>query len=144
MFRVEVQVKRLVEAAKIPVRATEGAAFCDVYAVKDTLLKRNLVTSIPTGLGFAIPTGYEMEIRPRSGLSQHKILLANSPGTLDSDYRGELKILLLNLGNRDYLVKIGDRIAQIGIRPNPEINFREVSELPKTTRGSGGFGSTGR
>lgn len=144
MYQVEVRVKKLVQDAVIPSRATEGSAFLDTYAVEDTLLRRNLVTSVPTGLAFAIPSGYEMEIRPRSGLSLHKILLANSPGTLDSDYRGELKILLLNLGNKDYLIKKGDRIAQIGVSPNPEIDFLEVDKLPDTTRGTGGFGSTGR
>jgi len=95
-------------------------------------------------LAFDVPTGYEMEIRPRSGLSLHKILIANSPGTLDSDYRGELKILLLNLGNKSYLIRKGDRIAQIGVRTVPEIDFLEVDKLSKTSRGTKGFGSTGR
>lgn len=144
MYQVEVSIKRLVQDALVPLKATEGSAFYDIYAIEDTSLKSNLVTSVSTGLAFEIPDGYEMEIRPRSGLSLHKILLANSPGTLDSDYRGELKVLLLNLGNKDYLIKKGDRIAQIGVRPVTEINFQEVVELSKTTRGSKGFGSTGR
>ena len=100
MSKVEIQVKRLVGEALLPSRATEGSAFYDVYAEEDITLKHNLVTLVSTGLAFGVPPGYEMEIRPRSGLSLHKILIANSPGTLDSDYRGELKILLLNLGNK--------------------------------------------
>jgi len=141
---VEVSVKRLVEEAILPFKATVGSAFWDISAKEDTSLKSNLVTPVPTGLAFEVPSGYEIEIRPRSGLSLHKILIANSPGTLDSDYRGELKVPLLNLGNKDYLIRKGDRVAQIGVRPIPEINFREVSELSKTSRNSGGFGSTGR
>lgn len=144
MYQVEVLVKKIFQDAIVPFRATEGSSFWDVSAEEDITLKRNLVTSVPTGLAFGVPSGYEMEIRPRSGLSIHKIILANSPGSLDSDYRGELKILLLNLGNKDYLIRKGDRIAQIGVKPNPEINFQIVRDLPETDRGSGGFGSTGR
>jgi len=142
--KVEVSVKRLVEDAILPSKATVGSAFYDISAREDTSLRHNLVTPVPTGLAFEIPTYYELEIRPRSGLSIHKILIANSPGTLDSDYRGELKVPLLNLGNKSYLIKKGDRIAQIGVRPIPEINFIEVNELSRTPRNSGGFGSTGR
>jgi len=137
-------VKKLVEDAILPLKATKESAFYDVYAEEDTLLKNHLVTPVPTGLAFEVPSEYEIEIRPRSGLSLHKILIANSPGTLDSDYRGELKILLLNLGNKTYLIKKGDRIAQIGVRSVPEIDFLEVDRLSETTRGSDGFGSTGR
>ncbi len=144
MHQIEVSIKKLSKDALVPLRATEGSAFYDVYAVEDTTLKSNLVTSVSTGLAFEIPFGYELEVRPRSGLSLHKIILANSPGTLDSDYRGELKILLLNLGNKDYLIRKGDRIAQIGVRTIPAIDFQEVEELSKTSRGSKGFGSTGR
>ena len=138
MSEVKVRVEKLVEDAILPSRATEGSAFYDVYAEEEVSLKHNLVTPVPTGLAFDVPPGYGMEIRPRSGLSLHKILIANSPGTLDSDYRGELKILLLNLGNKSYLIRKGDRIAQIGVRTVPEINFLEVDKLSKT------FGSTGR
>ena len=144
MLEVEIRVKKLVEDAKLPFKATKGSAFYDVYAEENTSLKPNLTAPVPTGLAFDVPSGYEMEIRPRSGLSLHKILIANSPGTLDSDYRGELKILLLNLGNKSYLIKKGDRIAQIGVRTVPGINFLEVDKLSKTTRGSRGLGSTGR
>ena len=99
MSEVEVRVKRLIGDVTLPSRATKGSAFYDISAREDTLLKRNLVTSVSTGLAFGVPPRYEMEIRPRSGLSLHKILLANSPGTLDSDYRGELKILAAELRN---------------------------------------------
>ena len=143
MYFVEVKVRRVLAEAQIPTKATQGSAFYDVYTPEEAVLKRDLVTQIPTGLYFEVPEGYEMEIRPRSGLSLHKILLANSPGTLDSDYRGELKILLLNLGNKDYSIKKGDRIAQIGVRPIPRIEFVE-GELSRPSRGEGGFGSTGR
>ncbi len=144
MYRVEVKVVRLDGEAVIPTKATKGSAFYDIYAKEDIVLRYNLVTVVPTGLVFEVPTGYEMEVRPRSGLSLHKILVANSPGTLDSDYRGELKILLLNLGNKAYQIKKGDRIAQIGVKPSPEIDFQEVNDLSETTRGSRGLGSTGR
>ncbi len=140
---IKVKVTRLNEDIPIPTKATKGSAFYDIYAKEDIVLRYNLVTVVPTGLVFEVPTGYEIEVRPRSGLSLHKILVANSPGTLDSDYRGELKILLLNLGNKAYQIKKGDRIAQIGIRPSLEIDFKEVSNLSKTTRGQEGLGSTG-
>lgn len=143
MYQVTVRVRRMSAGAEIPTKATEGSAFYDIYACDDVVLRRNLVTQVPTGLYFEVPEGYEMEIRPRSGLSVHKVLLANSPGTLDSDYRGELKILLLNLGDRDYQIGKGDRIAQVGIRPIPRIEFIE-GELSKTKRGERGLGSTGR
>jgi len=143
MFSVPVIIKRISADARIPVKATEGAAFYDVSACEDTTLRRGLVMQVSTGLYFEVPTGYGLEIRPRSGLSLHKVLVANSPGTLDSDYRGELKILLLNFGNRDYLIRRGDRIAQIGIRAASVIEFIE-GELSETKRGQGGFGSTGR
>ncbi len=144
MSEVKVLVKKLSKDIILPSKATKGSAFYDVCAEVNISLKCSLVTPVPTGLAFDVPSGYEMEIRPRSGLSLHKIILANSPGTLDSDYRGELKILLLNLGNKDYLIRKGDRVAQIGVRPISEIIFLEVDKLSKTIRGSGGFGSTGR
>lgn len=143
MYLVEVKIKRVSAGAQIPTKATEGSAFYDVYACEGVSLGRGLVTMVPTGLYFEVPLGYELEIRPRSGLSLRTILLANSPGTLDSDYRGELKILLLNLGDKDYQVKKGDRVAQIGVRAAPVIEFVE-GELSTTKRGQGGFGSTGK
>ena len=100
---------------------------------------------IPTGLSVAIPVDYEIQIRPRSGLAaKSNISVLNTPGTIDSDYRGELKIILFNHGNKEFIIKNNDRVAQIILMPVLKIDFEEVDELPKTIRGSGGFGSTGK
>ena len=101
--------------------------------------------AVPTGLSFAVPNGYEMQVRSRSGLSlKHGIVAINSPGTIDADYRGEVKILLANLSNEPYELKDGDRIAQLVVAKCERIEWRIVKELDETARGSGGFGHTGR
>lgn len=131
----------------LPQYQTAGAAAFDVCANIDepvTLgsLERALV---PTGLFFALPNGYEMQIRPRSGLAaKHGISIVNSPGTLDSDYRGELKIVLVNLSNEPYTIEDGDRIAQVVVAPFEQVQWEPVDELDATDRGHGGMGSTGR
>ena len=99
---------------------------------------------IPTGLSFAIPEGYEIQVRPRSGLAaKNGITVLNTPGTIDSDYRGEVKVILINLGKDDFIVNNGDRIAQLIVSPVTQGVFEQTSELDSTERGAGGFGSTG-
>ena len=100
---------------------------------------------IPTGIFIAIPKNFEIQIRPRSGLAaKNNISVLNTPGTIDSDYRGELKIILINLGKKDFVIKKNDRVAQMILAPVVKAEFEEVSELPETVRGEGGFGSTGK
>lgn len=132
--------------AVLPEYKTAGAAGADVCALLDepvTLapMQRAL---IPTGLSFAIPAGYEVQVRPRSGLAaKNGITCLNAPGTIDSDYRGEVKVILINLGQEPFTVRNGDRIAQLVVAPVTTGDFRAVTELDVTARGNGGFGSTG-
>ena len=114
--------------------------------IDDTLtIKPNQSVLVPTGLSIAIPDDTEVQIRPRSGLAaKSNISVLNTPGTIDSDYRGELKIILINHGKEDFLINNGDRIAQMILMPVLKIEFEEVEDLPETIRGSGGFGSTGK
>jgi dUTP pyrophosphatase len=125
---------------------TAGAAGMDVVASvsADVVLASGTREAIPTGLAFAIPAGYEMQVRPRSGLAlRHGVTVINAPGTIDSDYRGEVKVLLANLGTADYVVQRGDRIAQLVVAPVARATLRLEHELAGTARGDGGFGSTG-
>jgi dUTP pyrophosphatase len=142
-------VKRLSHAfgLSLPTRMTLGSSGCDIAAAIEadmTLLagKRALV---PTGLCFEIPTGFEVQVRSRSGLAaKHGVMVLNSPGTIDSDYRGEVKVILANLGEEPFTVKRGDRIAQVvPMQVASGLNFKEESEISDTRRGSGGFGHTG-
>lgn len=132
----------------LPKYQTKGSAGMDIHAEleKDAIIKPLQRTLIPTGLFFEIPLGYEIQIRPRSGLAlKNGVTIPNSPATIDSDYRGELKVILLNMGQGDFIVKPGDRIAQIVIAKHELIDWKEVDNLedPKT-RGVHGFGSTGK
>lgn len=130
-----------------PAYATADASGADLYAALEQvyILKPLERVLISTGLKLAIPAGYEGQVRSRSGLAlQHGIMVLNSPGTIDSDYRGEIKILLINLGEKEFAIEPGQRIAQLVIVPTIHATFNSVSELPDTVRGSGGFGSTGR
>ena len=133
--------------AKLPSYQTEGSAGADVCAFlkEDFVLESMERAAIPTGLSFAIPAGYEMQVRPRSGLAlKNGITCLNTPGTIDSDYRGEVKVILINLGKEPFTIKNGERIAQLVVKPVVYADFALVSELSKTERGSGGFGSTGK
>lgn len=133
--------------AVIPQYKTLGAAGADVCAFlsEPVILKKGECAMIPTGLFFAIPQGYEIQVRPRSGLAaKNGVTVLNTPGTIDSDYRGEVKVILINLGNEDFEIKNGDRIAQIVVAPVTIGNFVQVAELDETERGAGGFGSTGK
>jgi len=144
---MEIFTKVLHPDAVLPMNAKEGDAGCDLVAVEScTLLAGGGRALIATGLALAIPDGYAGFVLPRSGLaSKHGVTCANAPGLIDSGYRGELKVALVNLDpERDYHVEKGDRIAQLVILATATSNFSVVDELPRATRGAGGFGSTGR
>ncbi|MBV8649621.1 dUTP diphosphatase [Paludibacterium sp.] len=148
MTEIIIDVKRLDNASDLPLPtyATEGAACMDLYAAIPDLVAINngLRALIPTGLAVALPAGYELQIRSRSGLAmKNGVCVLNSPATIDSDYRGELGVILANFSGQPYFVERGQRIAQMLVMPVPRIKWREVSALPDTQRGAGGFGSTG-
>ena len=143
---VPVRVKRLPhgEGLALPRYATDGAAGMDVLSAEDMLLEPGMRHAVATGLAMAIPEGYEIQVRPRSGLAlKHGISVPNTPGTIDSDYRGELKVILINFGSEAFAIKRGDRIAQLVLAPVTRAGWHEVDELDETQRGEGGFGSTG-
>ena len=144
---VKVQIKKLDPNAIIPEYKTAGASGVDIMALleKKITLDPGESQIIPTGLSIAIPEDLEVQIRPRSGLAaKSNISVLNTPGTIDSDYRGEIKVILINLGNERFTVKNGDRIAQMILTPIMKFKFEEVNKLDDTIRGSGGFGSTGK
>ncbi len=143
---VPIRVKRLPhgEGLDLPAYATAGAAGMDVVSAEDVTLAPGARHAVATGLALAIPAGYEVQVRPRSGLAlKHGITVPNTPGTIDSDYRGELKVILINHGQQAFEIRRGDRVAQLVLAPVTQGNWLEVSELDETTRGEGGFGSTG-
>ncbi len=133
--------------AKIPSYQTLGAAGADVSAFikEDIVLKTGERTFVPTGIKIAIPEGFEVQVRPRSGLAaKNGVTVLNTPGTIDSDYRGEIKVILINLGKEDFVIKNGERIAQLVVAPVTRGLFVKVDSLDKTERGEKGFGSTGK
>ena len=135
------------EGLELPSYASAGAAGADLRAAvpDEVTLEPGGRTAVPTGLILEIPSGWEGQVRPRSGLAiRHGLTVVNAPGTIDSDYRGELKVLLVNLGNEKVNIQRGDRIAQLVVTPAPQSTFTEVENLDTTGRGVGGFGSTGR
>jgi dUTP pyrophosphatase len=147
LFTKEIGVVKLHPDAKLPTRASEEAAGWDVsYCGKEKLLLPPSSTEVVgTGISLVIPKGYHVEVRSRSGLAaKNSVSVLNSPGTIDSDYTGELKVILRNNSNSIFEIKNGDRIAQILLRKNVRTNFKIVEKHRKTTRGSGGFGSTGK
>ena len=128
----------------LPARQTPQSAGMDLHAKINVTIKKGERTLVPTGIRIALPFGYEAQVRPRSGLAlKHGITMLNAPGTIDADYRGELGVLLINLGENDFNITRGDRIAQLVIAKVEMTNFEEVDKIPDTERGSGGFGSTG-
>ena len=144
---IEIKLTRLPhgEGLPLPVYATEHAAGLDVVAAEDLILQPGQRHAVATGFAIEIPHGNEVQVRPRSGLAlKHGITCLNTPGTIDSDYRGEVKVILANLGGEPFAVKRGERIAQLVPAPVLRASFTEVHELEDTARGSGGFGSTGR
>ncbi|BEU99265.1 dUTP diphosphatase [Novosphingobium olei] len=143
---VPVLVKRLPgnDDLPLPAYATSGAAGMDVVAAEDVDLAPGARHAVATGLAMAIPHGFEIQVRPRSGLAlKHGVTVPNTPGTIDSDYRGELKVIMINLGQEPFAIRRGDRIAQLVLAPVTRAGWVEVSELDDTARGIGGFGSTG-
>ena len=144
---VKILVKKFDKNIKLPAYKTSGSSGMDLMAyIKNKItINPGKTAMIPTGIAISIPKNYEIQIRPRSGLAANKgISVLNTPGTIDSDYRGEIKIILINLGQKSFDVKSGDRVAQIIVCPVSKAKFKEVKQLPKTTRGKGGFGSTGK
>ena len=143
---VPVELKRLQhgQGLDLPHYATAGAAGMDVVSAEDVTIAPGARHAVATGLSMAIPQGYEIQVRPRSGLAfKHGITVPNTPGTIDSDYRGELKILLINHGGEEFAIARGDRVAQLVLAPVTQAQWVEVQELDATDRGDGGFGSTG-
>lgn len=143
---IRVEVKRLPNSAGLPLPAyaTAGAAGMDVVSAEQVIIASGARHAVATGLTLAIPEGYEIQVRPRSGLAlKHGITVPNTPGTIDSDYRGELKVILINLGHEPFVIARGDRIAQLVLAPVVQAAWDEVAELDSTARGTGGFGSTG-
>ncbi|MFN9034536.1 MAG: dUTP diphosphatase [Alphaproteobacteria bacterium] len=149
-MRPVVDIVRLPHNPDLPLPAyeTAGAAGMDLRAAvpekAPLVLRPGARTAVPTGLAFALPEGFEAQVRPRSGLAlKSGVTVANAPGTIDQDYRGELKVLLVNLGEEDFVIRRGDRVAQLIIAPVVQAAWREVGDLDATARGAGGFGSTG-
>jgi dUTP pyrophosphatase len=143
----EINVPSLAKPGLLPEYKSPGAAGADLKAdiPNDLVLKSGKRRLIPTGIRIELPLGYEAQVRPRSGLAiQHGVTALNSPGTVDSDYRGEIKVILINLGDEDFIIKPGDRIAQLVVAPVVRARFKLKTELNATHRSAGGFGSTGR
>ena len=145
---MKIRIKRLphAEGLPLPFYATAHASGMDLLAAVEqpVLLKPMQRALIPTGIAIEIPPGFEAQVRPRSGLAiKHGITLLNAPGTIDADYRGEIKVILINLGHEEFLINRGDRIAQLVICPVIRVELEEVEELSNTERSDGGFGSTG-
>lgn len=141
---MKIKIRKLNPEARIPEYAHNGDAGMDVYSCEDCVVNARERKLISTGLSFEIPKGYELQIRSKSGLAlNYGLFLLNSPGTLDSGYRGELKVILFNTGKENYNVKKGEKVAQIILSKYEEAEIEEVSELSETARGNGGFGSTG-
>ena len=144
---VKVLIKKLDPLVEIPTYKTEGASGMDLMAFIKNPIKLSAGNSclVPTGLSVAFSEEFEIQIRPRSGLAaKNKISVLNTPGTIDSDYRGEIKIILFNHSKEEFVINNNDRVAQMILMPIVKAEFEEVDDLPKTLRGSGGFGSTGK
>ena len=144
---VKVLIKKLDQEAEIPSYKTKGASGMDLMAFIDQPIKLTPKSSclVPTGLSVAFSKDYEIQIRPRSGLAaKNNISVLNTPGTIDSDYRGEIKIILFNHGNKNFIINNKDRVAQMILIPVHKMDLEEVDNLPDTLRGEGGFGSTGK
>ena len=144
---VKILVKKSNPAIELPSYKTNGASGMDLMAWIDNpiILKPGTSCLVPTGISVAFPQEYEIQVRPRSGLAaKNNISVLNTPGTIDSDYRGEIKIILFNHGNENFLINNKDRIAQLVLTPIVKMQLEETNELPDTNRGEGGFGSTGK
>jgi dUTP diphosphatase len=148
MNSFKIQIRRLPSSSGLPLPAyqTPGAAGMDLHAAvhEDLVIPPRAVMLVPTGLEIAVPDGFEAQVRPRSGLAvKHRISMPNTPATIDSDYRGEIRVPLMNLGDEPFVVARGMRIAQLVVAPVVRIAWDEVADLPETSRGKGGFGHSG-
>ena len=140
----KILIKRLSKEVSLPKYETSGSSGMDLASNMNTNIDPGKIAIIPTGLSLSIPKGFEVQIRPRSGLAaKQKVTVLNTPGTIDSDYRGEIKVILINLGHDIFRIEKGLRIAQMVVCPIIQAQLKEVSELNETERGKGGFGSTG-
>lgn len=141
---LKVKIQRLDKSLPLPSYKTPFSAGMDLYSRIDVVLKRGEITLVPTGIAISLPEGYEAQIRPRSGLAlKHGLTLLNTPGTIDADYRGEIALIMINVGKEDFVVEKGMRLAQMVITRYEKVEFEEVDALPDSQRGTGGFGSTG-
>ena len=144
---IKILVKKFDSNIKLPTYKTSGSSGMDLEAHinKKIIIKPGKIALVSTGIALAIPKNYEIQIRPRSGLAaKNNVTVLNTPGTIDSDYRGEIKVIMINLSKKKFVIKSGDRIAQIVLCPVIKTKLREVKKLPRTLRGKGGFGSTGK
>jgi len=142
---VQVKVKILDSETQIPQFAYPGDVAVDLRSRINVVIKPLQIVGVPSGIAIELPVGYEAQVRPRSGLAlKHGISLVNTPGTIDTEYRGEIVCIIINLGQEDFIIAKGDRIAQMAIREVPVVELIEVPELSATTRGSSGFGSSGK
>ncbi len=144
MKHLNIKFKKLNSHSLIPEYMSNSASGADIYACEEVVIEPGEIKLVSTGFSLAIPEGFEGQIRPRSGLAlKHGISVLNSPGTIDSDYRGEVKVILINLGKKAFTVKYGDRIAQLVITEVARASFQTVQDLDETQRSEGGFGHTG-
>ena len=144
---VKLLIKRFSKKVSLPKYETTGSSGMDIAAFvdKNIIIQPGQTAMVPTGIAVSISKGYEIQIRPRSGLAaKNNISVLNTPGTIDSDYRGEIKVIIFNHGNDDFIINNGDRIAQMVLTPVLKMELQEIDKLPKTIRGEGGFGSTGK
>ena len=142
---LNIKIKKITPLAKIPEKMSNFAAGYDLYSANEEtlILKKHQIKLVPTGIALSIPPGYEAQIRPRSGLAiRNGIGVLNSPGTIDADYRGEIKVILFNFGKEDFIIEPNMRIAQMVISKHEDLNFTITADLDDTDRGSGGFGHT--
>ncbi|GAA8447710.1 dUTP diphosphatase [Helicobacter pylori] len=141
---MKIKIQKIHPNALIPKYQTEGSSGFDLHAVEEVVIKSHSVGLVKIGICLSLEVGYELQVRTRSGLAlNHQVMVLNSPGTVDNDYRGEIKVILANLSDKDFKVQIGDRIAQGVVQKTYKAEFIECERLDETSRGSGGFGSTG-
>ncbi|GAA6858713.1 dUTP diphosphatase [Helicobacter pylori] len=141
---MKIKIQKIHPNALIPKYQTEGSSGFDLHAVEEVMIKSHSVGLVKIGICLSLEVGYELQVRTRSGLAlNHQVMVLNSPGTVDNDYRGEIKVILANLSDKDFKVQVGDRIAQGVVQKAYKAEFIECEQLDETSRGSGGFGSTG-
>ncbi|WP_033602245.1 dUTP diphosphatase [Helicobacter pylori] len=141
---MKIKIQKIHPNALIPKYQTEGSSGFDLHAVENAIIKSHSVGLVRIGICLSLEVGYELQVRTRSGLAlNHQVMVLNSPGTVDNDYRGEIKVILANLSDKDFTIQVGDRIAQGVVQKTYKAEFIECEQLDETLRGSGGFGSTG-